>query len=150
MEKLKPTQGVMIHVQGDVDRFIGDDTKTYGIETYKTVYNSIKDRVAQLSAIEELVLQFRCISEDNLKNIKLSTLREYVYARCPFYRRNKSTKDIRVIVSRIDIIDPENPNPSLDDLYKNKAFMDKASEKLIVAMRAEYEETGRNYFELYD
>lgn len=150
MENMKPNQGVMIHVQSDVDRFIGDDTKTYGIETYKTVYNSVKARIEQMAAIEELILQQRCLSEDNLKHIKLSTLREYVYARCPFYRRKKSTKDIRIIVSRIDIIDPENPNPSLDDLYSNKEFMDKATEKLILAMRAEYEETGRNYFELYD
>lgn len=139
----------MIHVQEDVNRFIGDDNKTYGIDTYKTIYDSISSKVEQMSAIEEVLLQQRCMSEENLNNVKLSTLREYVYARCPFYRRNKATKDIRVIVSRIDIIDPENPNPSLDELYKNKTFMDKATEKLIMAMRSEYEETYRKYYELY-
>jgi hypothetical protein len=61
-------------------------------------------------------------------------MREYVYARCPFYRRNKGTKDIRVLVSRIDLIDPTNPKPSLNVLYLNTEFMDKAKDKLIQAM----------------
>lgn len=150
MDKMKPNQGVMIHVQDDVDRFIGDDNDSPVIKTYKIVYNSVKESIEQMSAIEEIILQHRCMSEDNLKHIKLSTLREYVYARCPFYRRNKSTKDIRVIVSRIDIIDPNNPNPSLDDLYSNKTFMDKAKEKLDMAMSLELEKSTRNYCELYD
>lgn len=150
MDEMKSTQGVMIHVQDDVKRFIGKDIDSPIIKMYQKAFNDIAWNVEKMARLEELTLQQRCIGTDDNLKIKLSFLREYVYARCPFYRRDKSTKDIRVIVSRVDIIDPTNPSPSIDDLEKNEAFMQKAKVKLISAMRDEFVKTSANYWNEYD
>lgn len=142
MTEIKPTQGVMINVPDDIKRFIGTDESPM-ISEYADTYVEIAHVVEKLSKIEEIVLQQRCMKEENIK-IKLSILREYVYARTPFYRRSKSTKDIRVIVSRIDLIYP-NKIPTLDQLYEDSEFMDKAKAKLVDAMKTEFEETYANY-----
>ena len=123
----------MINVHRDVYNFINTQKGFVNTDYYETVYKNICTKVDQLASIEEGILQRRCLIDKPLK-IKLSFMREYVYARCPFYRRNKGTKDIRVLVSRIDLIDPTNPKPSLNVLYLNTEFMDKAKDKLIQAM----------------
>jgi len=147
MNEMKPTQGVMIHVQDDVKRFIGKDIDSPIINMYQKAFNDIAWNVEKMSRLEEIVLQQRCMKED--LNIKLSFLREYVYARCPFYRRDKATKDIRVIVSRIDLIYP-NRIPSLDELSNDEEFMTRAKYKLIIAMRDEFVETSAKYWNEYD
>ena len=143
MEEMKSTQGVMVNIPEDIKRFIGTDESPM-INEYADTYVEIAHVVEKLAKIEEIVLQKRCMKEENL-NIKLSILREYVYARTPFFRRDKSTKDIRVIVSRIDIIYP-NKIPSLDELYDDKDFMNTAKTKLIEAMNEVHNETCVNYF----
>ena len=147
MNEMKPTQGVMIHVQDDVKRFIGKDIDSPIINMYQKAFNDIAWNVEKMSRLEEIVLQQRCMKE--YLNIKLSFLREYVYARCPFYRRDKATKDIRVIVSRIDLIYP-NRIPSLDELSNDEEFMTRAKYKLIIAMRDEFVETSAKYWNEYD
>lgn len=147
MNEMKSTQGIMIHVQDDVKRFIGKDIDSPIINMYQKAFNDIAWNVEKMSRLEELVLQQRCMKED-LK-IKLSFLREYVYARCPFYRRDKATKDIRIIVSRIDLIYP-NRIPSLDELSNDTEFMTRAKYKLIIAMRDEFVETSAKYWNEYD
>lgn len=129
----------MINVQKDVDQFLLNELGQYG-DTYKDIYNKISKEIETLSQLEEVMLQKRCMTEDNLNNIKLSVLRDYVYARCPFYRKDKTTKDIRVIVSRIDIIYPDDRNPSLDKLYDDHNFINKAKTKLMEAMESEFNE----------
>lgn len=141
MEEMKPTQGVMINVPEDIKRFIGTDESRM-ISEYADTYIEIAPVIEKLAKIEEIVLQKRCMK--NMK-IKLSILREYVYARTPFYRRNKSTNDIRVIVSRIDLIYP-NKIPTLDELYKDEKFMADAHVKLFDAMLQEHDETCDKYF----
>lgn len=143
MEEMKPTQGVMVNVPEDIKRFIGTEEGPM-INEYTDTYIEIAHVVERLAKVEEMILQKRCMKEENL-NIKLSILREYVYARTPFFRRNKSTKDIRVIVSRIDLIYP-NKIPTLDELYDDKDFMDNAKTKLIEAMSEVHNETCLNYF----
>lgn len=148
MTEIKTTQGVMIHVQDDVKRFIGNDIDSPIIQLYQKAFNDIAWNVEKMSRLEELVLQQRCIGTgDNLK-IKLSFLREYVYARCPFYRRDKSTKDIRVIVSRTDLIYP-NRIPSINELSNDDEFMTRAKYRLIMAMRDEFVKTSANYWNEY-
>ena len=71
-------------------------------------------------------------SRDNLDEIKLSLVREYIYARCSFYRADKTAKDIRIIVDNVEFW--EN---NMDNLLKNKTFMDKARTKLVKAMNNE-------------
>ena len=48
--------------------------------------------------METIIMQMR--SRDNLdvNDIKFNVVREYLYARIPFYRNDKDGKDIRVIV----------------------------------------------------
>ena len=150
MEKMKSTQGVMINIKEDVNRFIGEDKDSPIFKLYIDAYNKIKYDIEQMAYLEELILQQKCMGTvpDKIK-VKLSFLREYVYARCPFYRKDKETKDIRVIVSRTDIIDPKNPNPSLDDLYSNESFMTKARTKLFEAMVDEYAKNTKAYYNTY-
>jgi hypothetical protein len=142
MEYSKPTQGVMINIPEDIKQFLGTDESPMANE-YANTYVEIAHVVEKLSKIEEIILQKRCMKDENL-NIKLSILRDYIYARTPFYRRNKSTKDIRVIVSRIDLIYP-NKIPTLDELYMDSEFMDKAKTKLIDSMSEEHKQTCINY-----
>lgn len=141
MDEMKPTQGVMINVPDDIKRFIGTDNDPL-LSDYSDTYVEIAHKVEKLAQIEEMVLQKRCMK--NIK-IKLSTLREYVYARTPFYRRGKSTNDIRIIVSRIDEIYP-GKTPTLDELYKDQEFMDKAKSELLEAMLLEHVYVSEKYF----
>lgn len=148
MNEMKSTQGVMINVASNVNRFIGKDDNLPLIKIYKDTYDEVTSKIEKLARIEELILQQRCMNEDNI-NIKLSILRDYVYARCPFYRRDKSTKDIRVIVSRIDLVNG-NYNPSIKTMYEDENFIAKAKAKLIDAMRDEFLVKSEEYFKLYD
>lgn len=148
MDEMKSTQGVMIHVEDDVKRFIGKDVDDPLIQKYKQCSNDIAWNVEKMARLEEIVLQQRCMSDDNIK-IKLSILRDYVYARCPFYRRDKSTKDIRVIVSRLDLVYGDRI-PSIDEMSKDTEFMNKAKAKLVDVMSDEYVKTRANFFNEYD
>lgn len=140
---MKPTQGVMVNLPEDIKRFIGTDESPI-ISEYSDTYVEIAHVVERLAKIEEIVLQQRCMKEENMK-IKLSILREYVYARTPFFRRDKSTKDIRVLVSRTDLVYGDRI-PTLDELYEDKDFMDKAKTKLIEAMSQEHWVVRQNYY----
>lgn len=146
MDEMKPTQGVMINVGSDVSRFIGKDENPL-ISLYADEYVGIQHQVEKLARLEELILQQRCMIDDNIK-IKLSILRDYVYARCPFYRRDKSTKDIRVIVSRLDLVYGDRI-PSIDDMSKDKDFMAKAKAKLLEVMNDEFNTSTKNFFNEY-
>jgi hypothetical protein len=55
--------------------------------------------------------------------------KEYIYARAPFYRMESSTKDLRVIVGKIEF-----DGDDLNRLSKDMKFMEKAQRKLTVAM----------------
>jgi hypothetical protein len=78
---------------------------------------------------------------ENLDDIKLSQVREYVYARTPFYRKDKVAKDVRVIVDKMEF-HPEGEE-NLDNLFSKKDFMDKAKYKLAQAMDNEIKENIR-------
>lgn len=147
MEKLKTTQGVIVNFKQDTQNFI-KFKHTLMTEKYSDLLSEIESKLEQLTALEEIIIQERCLDSD-LK-IKLSFLREYVYARCPFFRKDKSTKDIRVLVSRTDLIDPNNPTPTINDLYLNKEFMTKVNGMLVDAMIKELNKSTLNYFKLYD
>ena len=149
MTEMKNTQGVMINVDDDVKRFIGTDN-TALVRIYKETYESIKMTIWQLAQQEELILQLKCMGEVENLNVKLSLLREYVYARCPFFRRSKSTKDIRVLIGRIDLLDPNTQEPTLNGLYKNKEVMQLAKTKLYKAMLEEYKGNISKYTIMYD
>lgn len=110
-------------------------------EMYKKMVNKHKASFEQLAALEEIIMQMR-IRED-LSDIKLSLVREYIYARTPFYRKDKKSKDVRVIVDKIEF-HPESDG-NLEILLGNKDFMEKAKNKLAQAMDLEILENIKTF-----
>ncbi len=108
-------------------------------EMYKKMVNKHKATFEQLASLEEIIMQMR-IRED-LSDIKLSLVREYIYARTPFYRKDKKAKDVRVIVDKVEF-QPQ-VTAGVEILLGNKEFMAKATEKLGQAMDNEIQENLR-------
>lgn len=105
---------------------------------YKKLIDAQKDQYRVLADLEQLILQKRVRENFNPKDIKLSILREYIYARISFYRTNTSTKDIRVLVGFSDMY-----GKTLKDIAKNKIFQQDAAIKLQDAMDFEIAENER-------
>lgn len=140
----KSIEGVFTDIVGSqeqissYDVFIGSekgiskDLKPF-LEQYKKSITKNKTEFERLAKLEEIIMQIR--SRDNLDEIKLSLVREYIYARCSFYRSDKIGKDIRIIVDNVEFWED-----NMDNLLKNKTFMEKARVKLIKAMNKEIED----------
>jgi len=146
----KTIEGVFTNIVGNSSeisayaRFINNGEKSkYSKEVneltteYTKLVNKNKSLFEQLATLEEIVMQMR-IRED-LDDIKFSLVREYIYARSPFYRNEKKAKDVRVIVDKIDF-HPEAMEKGVDILMKDASFVAKAKEKLGAAMDAEIQE----------
>ena len=145
----KLTEGVFTGIVGTRERissydlFLETMTKKNSPELskwskkYRDHINKNKVRFQNLAKLEEVIMQLRS-KETLLENVKLSLVREYIYARALFYREGKGTKDIRVIVDKTDIYGED-----LNALLKNKEFMSKAVSKLQEAMDKEINENTR-------
>ena len=135
------------------------------LNEYRSVINGSKGHFERLAILEELIMQLR--SRENVDDIKLSLVREYIYARCSFYRKNKKSKDIRVIVDNIGEWIPDLDSTKLNDeeymaknkdkistslnkLLSDKKFLDRAKEKLMIAMDKEIADGITNYKEMYN
>lgn len=105
------------------------------VDAYQRTVENNQRIIEKLAAQEEIILQTRC--RENLKTIKIAVIREYIYARSPFYRRDKKAKDIRVIVDKAEFWN--------DDLVNDEEFMTKAKEKVLQAMDKEIEKTTLAY-----
>jgi hypothetical protein len=140
----KMTEGVFTDLVGTstqiskYDEFINNigNKPSKDLKSLKTAYvnsiNTNKDTFIKLAALEEVILQIRSRDEimtGSTDEVKLSLVREYLYARYPFYRKGMTTKDIRVIVDKSEFWGQD-----LNVLIKNKDFMSKAKEKLVSAM----------------
>lgn len=108
-------------------------------DTYVKLVNDHKNTFEQLASLEEIIMQMRI--KENLDDIKLSLVREYIYARTPFYRKDKKAKDVRVIVDKIEF-HPE-VGTNIEILIGNEDFMARAKEKLVTAMDTEIKENVR-------
>jgi len=93
------------------------------LKEYKLFIDSNRLEIERIGIIEELIMQMRVY--EIMDNIKISNIRNYIYARCPFYRKDIKTKDVRVIVDSTDIW-----NLSMDELSTNEEFMNKAKKEL--------------------
>lgn len=98
---------------------------------YKNLVKVFGPTVEKLATLEEIIMQMR--AKETIEDVKLSLVRDYLYARCSFFRRGKLSKDIRVIVDKAEFWDVKN----IEDLTNNKDFMDKAVSKLTKAMETE-------------
>ena len=101
---------------------------------YKNSIRMMKTNFEMLAKLEEIIMQLRS-KETAGDDIKLSLVREYIYARTLFYREGKGTKDIRVIVGKTDIYGTEVTN-----LTGDESFMELAKEKLLRVMDLEIQE----------
>jgi len=120
---------------GDKSKYSKDANEL--IDEYSKLVNKHKSTFQQLASLEEIIMQMR-IRED-LDDIKFSLVREYIYARSPFYRNDKKAKDVRVIVDKIEFY-PDAMEKGVDILMNNKDFVVKAKEKLGQAMDSEIED----------
>lgn len=116
-------------------------------KSYKGIINENKGLFEKLSVLEELILQLR--SRDEIINgphdsVKLSIVRDYIYARCPFYRKGMKSKDIRVIVDKTEFWGEDT-----DKLFRNKEFMDRSYKKLVQAMSEEIEANKIEFKRIY-
>jgi hypothetical protein len=110
---------------------------------YRSLIDKHKEEFNKLATMEELILQMRSrdtIMSGSYNGIKLSLVREYIYARYPFYRKGMSTKDIRVIVDKSEFW-----GENLDVLYKNEVFMERARTKLEKAINVVINENILEY-----
>ena len=126
---------------GEVNKIIEFITDTKNIKNqpqelkvltdlYEKKVGRIESTLDALSSIEEVILQIR--AKETISDIKLSLVRDYVYARSSFYRHNKKVKDIRIIVDRL-----ENFKKPFVDLQSDKKVLAMAKKKLSEAMDIE-------------
>ncbi len=83
----------------------------------------------ELAKLEDAIMRIR--SRDNLtaNDIKLNVVREYIYARVPFHRKDTEAKDIRVIVGQV-----EEWGSDTKILFGNEEFMKLAKQKILIEM----------------
>jgi hypothetical protein len=122
-----PSYDRFLNVQNDLVPPTGELKKI--TEKYRKLITKQKVGFVKLAKMEELIMQLRTM--DNLKpnDIKLSILREYVYARVPFYRTDKDSKDVRILIDSY-----EQYGKDIDSLYDNNELMSLSMEKLKLAM----------------
>jgi hypothetical protein len=123
---LNYVKGSTIDDESDLSVMVGE---------YEKLINKNKNALRKLAKVEEIILQLRSIEDTD--DIKLSLVREYVYARCPFFRQGKTSKDIRVIVDKVDDWGGES---NFETLQNNHKFMTKAISKLKHVMEEEVKE----------
>lgn len=99
------------------------------LDIYKKSIDKNKLTFESLARLEDLIMQLRTRENLNIKDIRLNIVREYIYARVPFHRKDKETKDIRVIVGQT-----KSRRKDLKKLLGNEKFLTIAKEKLTLAM----------------
>jgi hypothetical protein len=147
----KTIEGVFVDIVGNssklsgYDQFLNQGTDNPSRElskltnNYKSLITNHKEVFEKLASLEEVIMQLRI--RENLHDIKLSQVREYVYARTPFYRKDKVTKDVRVIVDKMEFY-PEGGS-DINILLGNEDFVERAKYRLAQAMDNEIEENIR-------
>lgn len=111
-----------------------DDELIRHCNRYKDFIGMMKTQFEKLSKLEGVIMQLRAkelISEE----VKLSLVRgEYIYARTLFYREDRETKDIRVIVGKTEF-----HGDNLEELSRDENFMNLAKQKLTKVINKEIE-----------
>jgi hypothetical protein len=149
----KLTDGVFVDIVGTAKEinlyteFLNNiDSKSKNLKSLRKEYDALtgqnKNLFEKLAKLEEVILQIRAKESIMTRpsEVKLSLVREYLYARYPFYRKGMLTKDIRVIVDKSEFW-----GDNLNVLLKNKEFMTKATDKLSKAMDEEINSNLHEY-----
>ena len=93
------------------------------VEEYIDTVNSIQRELELASLLEELIMLHR--AKNNIRDIKISLVREYIYVRMNCYRPNIAAKDVRVIVGTTSQY-----GDNVEALFANADFMEKAKRKI--------------------
>jgi transcription antitermination factor NusG len=149
----KLTDGVFVDIVGTAKEinqyteFLNNiDSKSKNLKSLRKEYDVLtgqnKNLFEKLAKLEEVILQIRAKESimTGPSEVKLSLVREYLYARYPFYRKGMLTKDIRIIVDKSEFW-----GENLNVLLKNKEFMTKATDKLSKAMDEEINSNLHEY-----
>jgi hypothetical protein len=149
----KLTDGVFVDIVGTAKEinlyteFLNNiDSKSKNLKSLRKEYDTLtgqnKNLFEKLAKLEEVIMQIRAkeLIMSGPSEVKLSLVREYLYARYPFYRKGMLTKDIRVIVDKSEFW-----GDNLNVLLKNKEFMSKATDKLSKAMDEEINSNLHEY-----
>ena len=103
------------------------------LEQYKEHIYEHEELFNQLAYLEELIIQIKI--RENMDEIKLFIVRDYIYARTTFFTKEKERSEIRTIVDRLD----KYPDKTIEDLNKDTFFMSMVSKKLKAMMDIEIE-----------
>lgn len=95
---------------------------------YKDFISKEKLKLQRIALIEEIIMQMR--SRENITDIRISLVNNYIYARIPFYRRDKRVRDVNVIADNREFW----KKYSVKKLFSDESFMNKAKEKLTAQM----------------
>jgi hypothetical protein len=108
----------------DMEHFMNSSHETgLLLEEYTETVISIQRELKLASLLEELIMLNR--AKNNITDIKISLVREYIYVRMNCYRPDIETKDLRVIVGTT-----YQYGNNVDVLFANENFMDKARRKI--------------------
>lgn len=124
--ELKATHKRKSAIQSFVDKehFMNSTHETgLLLEEYTETVISIQRELKLASLLEELIMLHR--AKNNIRDFKISLVREYIYVRMNCYRPDVETRDLRVIVgTTLQFGDQVNA------LFANEEFMDKAKKKI--------------------
>lgn len=149
----KTIDGVFIDIVGSseeissYERFLNNGKNIKGKEVknitkiYEKMVKDNKDRFEKLASLEEIIIQMRI--RETMNDIKLSLVRDYIYARVPFYRKDRKSKDVRVIVDKVDMYPGSEKDVNI--LSGNPEFMERAKKKLIEAIDDEIKQNLTAY-----
>ncbi|MFD3409042.1 hypothetical protein SKC37_10265 [Aquirufa sp. HETE-83D] len=93
------------------------------LEEYTETVLAMQRELKLASLLEELIMLHR--AKNNIKNLKISFVREYIYVRMHCYRPDNETNDLRVIMGTT-----YQHGDNVEALYANSDFMSKANEKM--------------------
>lgn len=166
----KSTEGVFVDIVGTIDRrpaynvFLYQESTEANqddrycladlISEYSMKCMKHKMDFEQLSQLEILIMQIRTRYKfkDTVKLyfVKKASGIVYIYGRCPFYRKNSDTNEVRVLVANADLHTQNQDDHALSILSGNETFMnEQVYPKLIKAMDEEIEDNLKVYKKIW-
>jgi len=166
----KSTEGVFVDIVGTTDRrpaytqFINQEVPVGGndhqivlanlLSEYSSKIQQHKMDFEQLANLETLIMQLR--TRMNFKDtVKLYFVKKvsgivYIYGRCPFFRKNSDTNEVRVLVANADLHTQNQDDHALSILSGNETFMnEQVYPKLIKVMNEEIEDNLKVYKKIW-
>lgn len=107
---------------------------------YKDILMKYQPIIEKLGVLEVLIMQNRILENFTEKDIKIYKLRNYIYARIPFYNITTKSKDIRVLVGKTS-----EWGANVKKLLGNEKFMGIVKEELTSLMKTQISITKTNY-----